>query len=74
MFELLLLAIFCWLFFWAVGITFRVAWGVAKVVAILLFILAVPAFIGVFLIAGGALLLLPLAPLIIALVLLKKAS
>ena len=74
MFELLVLAIFCWLFFWAVGVTFKVAWGAAKVIAILLFILAVPTFIGVFLIAGGTLLLLPLAPLIISLVILKTAA
>lgn len=61
MFELLVLIAFCWLFIKAVGLVFKVSWGLAKVVAMILFTLALPALIGCFLIAGGIALLIPVA-------------
>ena len=61
MFELLVLIAFCWLFFKAIGLAFKVSWGLAKVVAMILFTLALPALIGCFLIAGGIALLIPVA-------------
>ena len=61
MFELLMIALFVWLFAKAVGLAFRVTWGLAKVVAVILFVLALPTLIGCFLVAGGILLLIPVA-------------
>ena len=61
MFELLVLILFVWLFAKAVGLALRVTWGIAKVAAVILFVLAVPALIGCLLVAGGIALLLPVA-------------
>ena len=61
MMELLVLILFCWLFFKAVGLVLRMAWGTAKIVASLLFAVAVPLLIVCLLFAGGVFLLLPLA-------------
>ena len=61
MFELLVLILFCWLFVKTIGLAFRVTWGLAKVVAVILFVLAMPTLIGCFLVAGGILLLIPVA-------------
>lgn len=61
MFELLVLILFGWLFVKTIGLAFRVTWGLAKAVAIVLFVLALPTLIGCFLVAGGILLLIPVA-------------
>ena len=47
MLEILAVVLFCWLFFKAVGLAFRVAWGTTKLIATLLFALAVLIKIGV---------------------------
>ena len=61
MFELLVLVAFCWLFFKTIGLAFKVTWGLAKVVAVILFVLAVPSLFGCLLVAGGVALLIPVA-------------
>lgn len=61
MMELLVVIVFCWLFFKAVGLAFRMAWGTAKILASILFAIAVPMLILCLVFAGGLLLLLPLA-------------
>ena len=61
MFELLVFILFVWLFLKAVGLAFRVTWGLAKVIAVILFTLALPAMICCFLVAGGMVLLIPVA-------------
>lgn len=61
MFELLILIVFVWLFVKVVGLTFRVTWGVAKTVAVALFTLALPVLVLGLVIAGGVVLLVPLA-------------
>ena len=61
MFELLVLILFVWLFAKAIGLAFKVTWGFAKVVAVILFALAIPTLIGCFLVAGGVVLLIPVA-------------
>lgn len=71
MMELLAVILFCWLFFKAVGLAFRMAWGAAKIVASLLFALAVPMLVLCLVFAGGIFLLLPLAMVGIAFGLLK---
>ena len=73
MFELLVVAAFLWLFIKGLGLAFRVTWGLTKAVAIVLFVLAMPALLGCLLLAGGVLLLIPVALVGIAFVILKAA-
>lgn len=61
MFEFLMVVLFVWLFFKGIGLMFKVAWGAAKIIAILLSVLALPALIGGLVLAGGVILLLPVA-------------
>lgn len=61
MFEIIALILFLLLGAATLRLTFRVAWGVAKLIAIVLFMVAIPALIGCLLLAGGFLLLIPLA-------------
>jgi len=71
MLELLTVVLFCWLLFKAVGLALRMAWGTAKVLASVLFALAVPLLVLCLVFAGGIFLLLPLALIGIAFGLLK---
>ena len=73
MMEFVMVILFCWLFWKALGLAFRAAWGMTKILAWLLFILAVPLLIGCLLFAGGILLLIPVAMVAIAGALLKAA-
>lgn len=66
MFELLVLILFCWLFFGAIRLVFKVAWGLAKIIAVILFVLSLPTLIGCLLYAGGIILLLPIALVTVA--------
>ena len=61
LFELLVIVLFCWLSFKAIGLALSLTWGVAKILASLLFLIAVPVLFICLLFAGGAILLLPLA-------------
>ena len=71
MLELLTVILFCWLFFKALGLAFRAAWGTAKIVASILFTIAVPLLFACLAFAGGILILLPLALIGLAFGLLK---
>lgn len=71
MMELLMLILFCWLFFKALGLAFRAAWGAAKIIASLLFAVAVPLLILCLVFAGGVFLLVPVALVAVAFGLLK---
>ena len=71
MLEILTIVLFCWLFFKALGLAFRVAWGTTKILASLLFAVAVPMLIAGVLFTVGILLLLPLILVGIAFWLLK---
>ena len=71
MLEILTVILFCWIFFKALGLTFRVAWGTTKIIASLLFTVAVPMLVICLLFAGGIALLLPLALMGLAFGLLK---
>lgn len=61
MFEILVTIAFVWLFIKVIGLTFKVTWGLAKIVAVILFALALPTLIGCLLLAGGVALLIPIA-------------
>lgn len=71
MMELLTVILFCWLFFKAIGLAFRMAWGTAKILASVLFAVAVPLLVLCLIFAGGVFLLLPLALIGIAFGVLK---
>lgn len=73
MMEFVMVVLFCWLFWKVLGLAFRAAWGMTKILAWLLFILAVPLLIGCLLFAGGILLLIPVAMVAVAGALLKAA-
>ena len=74
MLEILTIILFCWLIFKAMGLAFRVAWGTAKMIASVLFVLAVPMLVISLLFAGGILLLVPLALVGLAFGLLKAVA
>ena len=71
MFELLVLVLFCWIFFGSIRLMFKMAWGLAKILAVILLVLALPSLIGCLLFASGAILLVPIALVFIAWGLLK---
>lgn len=73
MLNLLIIALFCWLFFKALGLAFKMAWGAAKIAASILFAIAVPLLVVCLFFASGVLLLLPLVLVGLAFWLLKKA-
>lgn len=72
MFELLVLILFCWIFFGSIRLMFKIAWGLAKMLAVILLILALPSLVGCLLFASGAILLVPIALVFIAWGLLKS--
>ena len=69
--ELLVSILFFWLFFKALGLAFRLAWGVAKIIVSLLFAVALPLLIGCLLFAGGVVILVPVALVAVAFCILK---
>ena len=71
MLDLLMIIVFCWLFFKALGLVFRLAWGVTKILVGLLVTAAAVTLVGGVLFAGGLVLLIPIALVGIALGLLK---
>ena len=70
--ESLFTVLFVWLLMKTIGLAFRVAWGATKIVASILFSLAVPLLVLCLIFAGGLLVLVPLAMLGAAFGLLKS--
>ena len=73
MFELLVFVLFVWLFVKAMRLTFHVTWGLAKVTAVILVALAVPALFVCLLVVGGIAVLIPVALAAAAFGILKAA-
>ncbi|MGN0999461.1 MAG: hypothetical protein ACI4PO_07910 [Faecousia sp.] len=71
MFEILCTILFVWLLIKVFGLVFKVAWSLTKVLATILFVMALPALIVCFIFAGGILLLLPVGLLGLAFALLS---
>jgi len=71
MFELLTVAIFIWLLVKAVGLAFKLTWGVAKIAASILIGLAFPVLIVCLVFVGGIALLVPIIMIVIAAGILK---
>ena len=66
MFELLTIIVFVWLLVKAIGLAFKLTWGMAKIVASILLVLALPLLIVCLLFVGGAILIVPVAMIGIA--------
>lgn len=66
MFEILTVGIFVWLTFKAVGLMFRLTWGIAKLIAGVLVFLAMPALLVGLIFVGGLFLLLPIGLVVLA--------
>ena len=71
MFELLTIIIFVWLLVKAIGLTFRLTWGMTKVIASILIGLALPVLIICLVFVGGIALIAPIAVIGIAVGILK---
>ena len=71
MFELLTIAICIWLLVKAIGLAFKLTWGVAKIAASILIGLAFPVLIVCFVFIGGIALLVPVVMIAIAAGILK---
>ena len=66
MFELLTIVVFAWLLIKTIGLAFKLTWGMAKIVASILMVLALPLLIVCLLFVGGAILIVPVAMIGIA--------
>ena len=71
MLDILLTVLFISLFIWTIKLMFKLTWGVAKIVAVILMIIALPTLIGGLMVAGGLILLIPVALLIGAIGIIK---
>lgn len=59
MFELLTIIVFVWLLIKTIGLAFKLTWGMAKIIASILVLFAVPLLVVCLLFASGILLLIP---------------
>ena len=66
MFELLTIIVFAWLLIKTIGLAFKLTWGMAKIIASILVVLALPLLIVCLLFVGGAILIVPVAMIGIA--------
>lgn len=71
MFEILIVIVFIWLLITAIRLAFKLTWGVAKIIASILSVLALPLLVIFLLFAGGAVLMIPVAMIGIAAGILK---
>ncbi|MBR5262315.1 MAG: hypothetical protein IKV49_00700 [Clostridia bacterium] len=60
MFDILFSVIFIALFVWTAKLLFKISWGVAKIIATILLVLAWPILILCMVFAGGIALLIPI--------------
>lgn len=66
MFELLSVIVFVWLLIKAISLALKLIWGMAKIIAGILIVLALPMLIVFLLFVGGAILIIPVAMIGIA--------
>lgn len=71
MIEIIFSVLAIFLFVKAIGLTFKITWGAAKIAASVLLAIAVPVFILLAVFVGGFILLLPVALIAGAIALLK---
>ena len=73
MLELLITVLFLWLSYKFIGLALKITWGVAKLIASLLFVVALPSLVICILFAGGLLLIIPVLMMIGAIALLSSS-
>lgn len=66
MFNILVVILFIWLSIKFLGLALKITWGAAKLIASVLFIIALPALFVCVLFASGIILILPVALVAIA--------
>ena len=66
MFELLSVIVFVWLLIKVISLALKLTWGMAKIIAGILIVLALPMLIVFLLFVGGAILIIPVAMIGIA--------
>ena len=66
MFELLTIIVFIWLLIKTIGLAFKLTWGMAKIIASVLMLFAVPLLIVCVLFVGGVILVVPVVMIGIA--------
>ncbi|MBQ7051017.1 MAG: hypothetical protein IJN87_10340 [Firmicutes bacterium] len=71
MFELLTIVIFIWLLVKTIGLAFRLTWGMAKIIATIMMVIALPVLIFCLVFVGGLALMIPIAVIGMAFGLLK---
>ena len=74
MIEILISILAIWLLIKAIGVSFKITWGAAKIIATILMVLAIPIFIVCLIFVGGFFLLIPVALIAGAFGLLKICS
>ena len=72
-FDIAVIILCGWLFIKGIGLAFKITWGISKIIATILLVLAVPALIICLIFAGGVALLVPVAMVSIAFGLLKNS-
>ena len=71
LFSIFMIALFGWLFFKSLGFLFRLTWGITKLVGSILMVLALPVLGLCLLLAGGAMLIVPVAIMALAFAVLR---
>ena len=74
MFELLVAIAFFWIMIKAVGLAFKLTWSLAKIVACILMVFALPLLIICFIFFGGIMLVIPVVLVCVAFGLLKACT
>ena len=74
MFELLVAIAFLWIMIKAVGLAFKLTWSLAKIVASILMVFALPLLIVCFIFFGGIMLVIPVVLVCVAFGLLKACT
>lgn len=71
MFEILTVAVFLWLMLKGIRLALRITWGVAKIVATVLMVVALPVLIVCMVFLGGIALVIPVVVIAMAVGILK---
>ena len=74
MLEFIIILFFIWLMIKSIGFALRLTWGIAKISACILMVIAAPVLILCLLFASGLLLLIPVAIIGIAAGILKSSA
>ena len=74
MFELIVIILFVWFSIKAIGLTIKLTWCAAKIIASILMVIALPALILCILFASGVILLIPIIMIAVAVAILKENS